>query len=586
LNRVAEIRESNSSGTQLTSYSYNGAKRPVLADYPDTNVKIKLDLYQGTAGTYAGFDRFGRTINQYWMRYYSGTTDIDCIKYGYDAAGNRTWHEDVVAAANTVNQDDYYTYDGLHRLSIYKRGDLTGAPPTGISGTPTKEEDWTLDQLGNWSGYVQKSTGSTTLNQTRYHNSVNEIDTNNTDSDGPGASITASVGTNWEDPKYDKAGNMTTMPQSAHLNRSYTLTFDAWDRLVKVYDDYKEQDEQTNEYDGLGRRIVSTASGTSHYYYNEFWQLVEERASTSANPRNQFVWHPHYVDALAVCYWDGNTDGSYGGTNEGAHYYCQDANFNVTAIANSSGTVLERYNYTPYGKVTFLNANFTNKSTQSTGIGNMHLYTGRELDAKTGLQLNRHRFYSSSLGRWLTRDPIGYRGYDWNLYEYGLSKPVDRLDASGEQSIYGLYIDCKKALEEGDLDKLCDCYCKVNQLNCETSCKRCKSKTKETGDIRATCYCFCTQFSKKTPQECTNSCGGYTPPAGPGPGPGPPQTPPQTPPKPQPPWTCNNPNPNAPPFEMKCTAEPTLPGLCSCCPYTFGVPWVPCIPVKCSDSMK
>jgi hypothetical protein len=30
---------------------------------------------------------------------------------------------------------------------------------TSISGTPKIEEDWTLDALGNWTAYVQKTNG-------------------------------------------------------------------------------------------------------------------------------------------------------------------------------------------------------------------------------------------------------------------------------------------------------------------------------------------------------------------------------------------------------------------------------------------
>ena len=35
---------------------------------------------------------------------------------------------------------------------------------------------------------------------------------------------------------------------------------------------------QTNEYDGLNRRIVRISGGeTRHFYYNQQWQVVEER---------------------------------------------------------------------------------------------------------------------------------------------------------------------------------------------------------------------------------------------------------------------------------------------------------------------
>lgn len=61
------------------------------------------------------------------------------------------------------------------------------------------------------------------------------------------------------------------------------------------------------------------------------------------------------------------------------YYHCHDANYNVTAVVNNSGVVQERYDYTPYGKVTFLAASFTPLMTQATTIGNTHLRYNRML---------------------------------------------------------------------------------------------------------------------------------------------------------------------------------------------------------------
>ena len=44
-----------------------------------------------TAGTYAGWDRFGRTVDQKWQE---GTpTVVDRFEHGYDYAGNRLWRD-------------------------------------------------------------------------------------------------------------------------------------------------------------------------------------------------------------------------------------------------------------------------------------------------------------------------------------------------------------------------------------------------------------------------------------------------------------------------------------------------------------
>jgi len=124
--------------------------------------------------------------------------------------------------------------------------------------------------------------------------------------------------------------------------------------------------------------------------------------------------------------------------------------------------VVERYAYSPYGKVTVLDANFIPAIVSGdydcdgdvdgadflawqrgdvirlcSAIDNELLYTGRRRDPETGLQLNRNRFYHSGLGRWVNRDPIGYEGGTLNLYEYVGGMPTIGLDPQGEFIVIG-----------------------------------------------------------------------------------------------------------------------------------------------------
>ena len=57
-------------------------------------------------------------------------------------------------------------------------------------------------------------------------------------------------------------------------------------------------------------------------------------------------------------------------------------------------------------------------------------YAGYYYHAASGLNLTLNRAYSSFLGRWLTRDPIGESG-GINLYGYGLNNPILFSDPSG-----------------------------------------------------------------------------------------------------------------------------------------------------------
>ena len=76
---------------------------------------------------------------------------------------------------------------------------------------------------------------------------------------------------------------------------------------------------------------------------------------------------------------------------------------NVTALVNTSGTVLERVFYDPYGRPTFYDGNWENESSTSS-YASAILYCGYYYDSETGLYHVRHRFYHSSLGRWLQRE--------------------------------------------------------------------------------------------------------------------------------------------------------------------------------------
>jgi len=156
--------------------------------------------------------------------------------------------------------------------------------------------------------------------------------------------------------------------------------------------------------------------------------LVEADPNYTATA--MYSYHPQYVDAVAVRFRDAD-----------AHVYLHDANYNVTALADNSGTVVERYTYYPYGREVVLDPNFS--PGYETNFDNEYLYTGRRIDPLTGLQINRNRWYASHLGRWLSPDPIGY--YDSkNLYQYLNARPLKKTDPIGLEGVdpYGALQAC------------------------------------------------------------------------------------------------------------------------------------------------
>jgi YD repeat-containing protein len=341
-------------GQHLEEYIYLGLSTIVKRAHPESGVDLTYIKQSGdpngdAGDQYTGLDRFGRVVDQVWRNLSQGTV-TDRFQYGYDRDGNILYRDNRVNPAF----GELSRYDLENRLTNIARGTLN-ATHDGLISPPSRTQVWNLDALDNWNVVISDGTP-----QTRTHNQQNQI------TSAGGKQLT-----------YDNNGNIT------RDENGQSYTYDGWNRLVRV------QDANGNplaaySYDGLGRRITESRDSFFDVFFSVTGQVIEEQSGGTTQAQ--------YVRSAA----GGNIMVLRDGVG-GRLYVQQDARNNVTALIDTTGTVVERYVYDPYGVVTVLAPDWSKQG--GSAFNWNYLYQGARLDPATGLYLLRNRDYSPTLGR-------------------------------------------------------------------------------------------------------------------------------------------------------------------------------------------
>ena len=146
-----------------------------------------------------------------------------------------------------------------------------------------------------------------------------------------------------------------------------------------------------------------------------------------------------------VLAWIYDNNGKYiGFTYNGSdYYYIYNFQGDVEAIANSTGAIIARYIYGPWGTVDEVTDNFGNDiSGNASNIANINpiRYRGYYYDTETGLYYVSSRYYDPEVGRWISPEPnVDYGEFDegseilgYNVYAYCFNNPVNNFDPDGE----------------------------------------------------------------------------------------------------------------------------------------------------------
>jgi hypothetical protein len=188
----------------------------------------------GSSSTYPRLDRFNRLTTDRWTRDTGTAAHFYDVDIAYDANGNITSFTDNVHSGFDVKFD----IDDVDRLTRAHEGDLAGGSIT----SPTRDQRWTLDHLGNWDLNRLDLNGDADfidtdeLDDDRSHNAVNELTARDVDDDG----------TDDYTLTYDAVGNLTDDGEE------YEYEWDAFGRLRRIKDRSDGSLVAEMTYNGLG----------------------------------------------------------------------------------------------------------------------------------------------------------------------------------------------------------------------------------------------------------------------------------------------------------------------------------------------
>ncbi len=391
----------------------------------------------------------------------------------------RSFNNNFFTASESVNGTPVsFAYDndlllsaagGLTLQRNRQTSRITGSTLGGVT------DSYTYDESGNVVGYTASYNGAPLVTFTYQRDAMSRV-SSVTETIGTGSATTGYVydaasrlkavtsgGSNIAEYEYDANGNRTSLKTPLSTRAA---TYDDLDRLLTY-------DGLTFTYSAEGELSTRTAGGVaSSFTYDTFGNL--RNVSTTGMSIDYVVDGQHRrigkkVNGTLVRGWlyAGNRivaelDGSgavlsrfvYGSRAHVPDYIVAGgATYRVITdhlgsprlfVNTQTGSIAQRLDYNEYGVV----ITDTNPGFQPFG------FAGGLYDRDTRLVHFGARDYDPHVGRWTTRDPLGFSGGDTNLYVYTMNDPVNLIDPSG--LLFGGTVNAGEAYGEAALETYAD----------------------------------------------------------------------------------------------------------------------------------
>ena len=217
-------------------------------------------------------------------------------------------------------------------------------------------------------------------------------------------------------------------------------------------------------YDPFGRRLWKEVGGTRTFFNYSEEGLIGEYAN-DGSPIRTYSYRPGST-------W--TSDPLFMKEGEKYYYFQNDHLGTPVMMTNLSGASVWAASYSSFGEAAV--------DASSTVVNNLR-FPGQYFDAETGMHYNYHRYYDPETGRYITADPIGFKG-GINFFSYVGNNTLKRIDPYGLWCGSGISEWLVPDQPEGyDFSMCCkghdDCYdgkdgqCSKEQKDCDKDFHKC-----------------------------------------------------------------------------------------------------------------
>jgi len=335
---------------------------------------------------------------------------------GYDGVGN------LLSSYDSVMGTWNFSYDNLHRLSSATAGTDAPAPYTSNIGC------WSYDAFGNRKSQAMSTTAC--ANNPPLMSWANYKTTNNNQISN---SLQAPGGVS-----YDPSGDVINDGVNQYL-------YDADGRICAVASmPVPGITTMTGYiYDANGQRVakgsistwscdpaISGFQTTNDYSLGQGGEQVTE-TGIDANGTRAWQHTNVYAAGKLIATYD----------LDGVHFYLNDPLGTRRAQTDYAGVLEQTCSGLPFGDGLACIPS-TQYATQNHLAGSLqypteHHFTGKERDTESGNDYFGARYYASTMGRWLSPDPVIVspelnNPQSWNKYSYAFNRPLSLTDPDGK----------------------------------------------------------------------------------------------------------------------------------------------------------